>query len=168
MRTVLFGGTFDPWTSAHQEIVERLSSLYDKVIVIPTNIIYYKGNNHMFSFDERFKMAVENVNVIKQNNSSAVIEVNDIERNVDKNWRFIHTLKKIIEGSQDEFFYAIGSDSLQRFTSWYEWEEILKRVKLVVFNRPGYTENLPDIPYELLPMNNPVSSTQVRKTLGGK
>lgn len=168
MRTVLFGGTFDPWTSAHQEIVERLSSLYDKVIVIPTNIIYYKGNNHMFSFDERFKMAVENVNVIKQNNSSAVIEVSDIERNVDKNWRFIHTLKKIIEGSQDEFFYAIGSDSLQRFTTWYEWEEILKRVKLVVFNRPGYTENLPDIPYDFLPMNNPVSSTQVRKTLGGK
>lgn len=168
MRTVLFGGTFDPWTSAHQEIVERLSSLYDKVIVIPTNIIYYKGNNHMFSFDERFKMAVENVNVIKQNNSSAVIEVSDIERNVDKNWRFIHTLKKIIEGSQDEFFYAIGSDSLQRFTTWYEWKEILKRVKLVVFNRPGYTENLPDIPYDFLPMNNPVSSTQMRKTLGGK
>jgi hypothetical protein len=41
--------------------------------------------------------------------------------------------------------------------------------RLVVFNRPGYTDNLPDdIPYIYVPMNNPESSTRIRKLISQK
>ena len=118
MKIVIFGGTFDPWTSAHQEITERLSANYDKVLVVPTTVRYYKVNKQMFSFNERFEMACKKTEAIKN------VQVCDIERSVDDNWRFIDTLKKVIElkGTENQFYVAIGSDSLQKFKTWAEWE----------------------------------------------
>lgn len=161
MKIVIFGGTFDPWTSAHQEITERLSKSYDKVLVVPTTIRYYKVNKQMFSFNERIEMAAKKVSELKN------VEVCDIERSVDDNWRFIDTLNKAIEqfGKDNEYYVAIGSDSLQKFKTWHEWEKILQLAKLVVFNRPGYTTEFPDIEYEYLPMENSISSTILRKKL---
>ncbi len=161
MKIVIFGGTFDPWTSAHQEIVKRLSKNYDKVLIIPTTVRYYKVNKQMFSFNERYNMAAKKIEGL------ANVEMNDMERSVDDSWRFIDTLKKVIEqyGNENEYFVAIGSDSLQKFTTWHKWEEILNLAKLVVFNRPGYTEDFPAIPYEYLQMENEVSSSALRQKI---
>ncbi|MCR4580681.1 MAG: nicotinate-nicotinamide nucleotide adenylyltransferase [Treponema sp.] len=161
MKIVLFGGSFDPWTSAHQEIAERLSALYDRVIIIPTAIRYYKYNQQMFSFDERYKAAKEKTQKLKN------IKLLDIEKNIDEVWRFIDTLEAVrrIYGLENEYYVAIGSDSLQKFTTWTSWEKILQAAKLLVFNRPGYAENLPDIPFEYLPMENPISSTEIRNKI---
>ena len=76
-------------------------------------------------------------------------------------------MKKVIElyGNENEYSVAIGSDSLQKFTTWHKWEEILNLSKLVVFNRPGYTEDFPAIPYEYLQMENEVSSSALRQKL---
>ena len=161
MRIVLFGGTFDPWTSAHQEITERLSAAYDKVLVIPTTIKYYKDNLQMFSFEERIFAARQQTEQLKN------VRVLDLEKNTDEKWRFVHTLRAVrgMYGQEKEYFTAIGSDSLQKFTSWYEWKEILKLSRLLVFNRPGFTEMFPDIPFEYLPLENPISSTEIRNQL---
>lgn len=162
MKIVIYGGTFDPWTSAHQEIVEKLSAKYDSVLIIPTTVRYYKVNKQMFSFNERFEMAEKKVAGFKN------VEVCDIERSVGDDWRFVHTLEKVIEenGTKHEYYVAIGSDSLQKFKTWFEWEKILKLSKLVVFNRPGYTDNFPeDVSYEYIQMENNISSTALRQKL---
>ena len=180
MKIVVYGLTADPMTSAHMEIIERLSEKFDKVIVVPTNVNYYKNykghDRAMFSFAERYDALVEKCKNLKN------VEVNDVERDVVEGWRFIHTLKKLmcyietyddyekiksdLEESKEEWYLAMGSDSLQNFKTWSEWENIIKLAKLVVFNRPGYTDNFPtDIEYEYLEMNNDISSTKVRKNL---
>lgn len=148
--------------------------------MVPTNVNYYKNykghDRAMFSFTERYDALVEKCKNLKN------VEVNDIERDAVEGWRFIHTLKKLmhyretyddyekiksqLEESEEEWYIAMGSDSLQNFKTWSEWENIIKLAKLVVFNRPGYTDNFPtDIEYEYLEMNNDISSTKVRKNL---
>ncbi|MDD5930020.1 MAG: nicotinate-nicotinamide nucleotide adenylyltransferase [Spirochaetales bacterium] len=158
MTIVIFGGTFDPWTSAHQEITERLAKKYDKVFVIPTNVSYYRSNEKMYSFDERVELAGKELSNISN------VEILTIERSVGSEWRYIDTLKEVIKifGKENQYFTAIGSDSLQKFTTWTKYEEILNLSKLIVFNRPEYTTDFPDIEYEYLPMDNPISSTQLR------
>lgn len=167
-------------TSAHMEIIERLSEKFDKVIVVPTNVNYYKNykghDRAMFSFTERYDTLVEKCKNLEN------VEINNVERDVVEGWRFIHTLKKLmgytityddyekiksqLEEAKEEWYVAMGSDSLQNFKTWSEWENIIKIAKLVVFNRPGYTDNFPtDIQYEYLEMNNDISSTKVRKNL---
>ena len=180
MKIVVFGLTADPMTSAHMEIIERLSEKFDKVIVVPTNVNYYKNykghDRAMFSFTERYDTLVEKCKNLEN------VEINDIERDAVEGWRFIHTLKKLMgytityddyekiksqhEEAKEEWYVAMGSDSLQNFKTWSEWENIIKIANLVVFNRPGYTDNFPtDIEYEYLEMNNDISSTKVRKNL---
>lgn len=161
MTIAIFGGTFDPWTSAHQQILQTLSEKYRRVIVIPTAIRYYKAGNQMFSFEERMRSAREHSRIFA--NARAI----DIEKNVDENWRFVHTLQAVrgMYGTDNEYYVAIGSDALQKFTSWFEWQKILENASLVVFNRPGFTKDFPDIPFEYLPMENPASSTEVRNLL---
>ena len=167
-------------TSAHMEIIERLSKKFDKVIVVPTNVNYYKNykghDRAMFSFTERYDTLVEKCKNLEN------VEINNVERDAVEGWRFIHTLKKLmgytityddyekiksqLEEAKEEWYIAMGSDSLQNFKTWSEWENIIKIAKLVVFNRPGYTDNFPtDIEYEYLEMNNDISSTKVRKNL---
>lgn len=180
MRIVVFGLSADPVTSAHMEIITRLSEKFDKVIVVPTNVNYYKNykghDRAMFSFTERYDTLVEKCKKLEN------VEVNDVERDIVEGWRFIHTLKELmgyiatygdyeriksrLEELEEEWYIAMGSDSLQSFKTWTEWENIIKIAKLVVFNRPGYTDNFPtDIQYKYLEMNNDISSTKVRKNL---
>ena len=49
-RTVLFAGTFDPYTRGHHALVERALAMFDKVVVaVGRNL----GKNCMFSLEER-------------------------------------------------------------------------------------------------------------------
>ena len=56
-RTVLFAGTFDPYTRGHHALVERVLAMFDKVVVaVGRNL----GKNCMFSLEERVS-AIEKV-----------------------------------------------------------------------------------------------------------
>lgn len=167
MKIVIYGGTFDPCHQGHIKIIETLSKKFDKVIVVPTTIRYYKINAQMFSFNERFE------NIKKRCEKYDNVEVSDIERDVDKDWRFIDTLRKLTSGkiltsiNENEYWVAMGSDSFQKFKTWCDWEEILKRAKLIVFRRPNYENDFPtDIPY--IYENNfniDVSSSRLREQI---
>lgn len=163
-RIVIYGGTFDPIHTGHIEIIKRLSEKFDKVIVVPTTIRYYKKNDCMYSFNHRFKK----VNAAVENLEN--VEVSDIEREAPTEWRFIDTLRKIASGhimdELEEYYVAIGSDSFQKFETWSEYEEILKYAKLVVFHRPGYEDNFPNIEHEYISdINIDMSSTKLRAAL---
>ena len=69
--------------------------------------------------------------------------------------------------SLDEYQYytVMGSDSWQNFTTWESYEEILKRSKILVFKRPGYEDNFPDLPFEYVDMNVDISSTEIREKM---
>ena len=58
MRVAIFGGSFDPIHRAHMEIIKRLiyELKMDKVIIVPTNVTYYKKNNQMLTFNERLEL----------------------------------------------------------------------------------------------------------------
>ena len=56
-RTVLFAGTFDPYTRGHHALVERALAMFDRVVVaVGRNL----GKNCMFSLEERVS-AIEKV-----------------------------------------------------------------------------------------------------------
>ena len=67
MTAAMYPGTFDPITLGHEELVRRISSLFDEVIVA---IASSPRKDLMFSIDERIHLAKEvlsdlqNVNVI--------------------------------------------------------------------------------------------------------
>ena len=164
-KIAIYGLSADPLHKGHLEIIKYLSEHFDKVIVVPTTVRYYKKNIQMFSFNERFETVKKKCECFKN------VEVDDIERNAPDNWRYIDTLRKLSSGkivkSLDEcqYYTVMGSDSWQNFTTWESYEEILKRSKILVFKRPGYEDNFPDLPFEYVDMNIDISSTEIREKM---
>ena len=164
-KIAIYGLSADPLHKGHLEIIKYLSEHFDKVIVVPTTVRYYKKNIQMFSFNERFETVKKKCECFKN------VEVNDIERNAPDSWRYIDTLRKLSSGkivkSLDEcqYYTVMGSDSWQNFTTWESYEEILKRSKILVFKRPGYEDNFPDLPFEYVDMNVDISSTEIREKM---
>ena len=164
-KIAIYGLSADPLHKGHLEIIKYLSEHFDKVIVVPTTVRYYKKNIQMFSFNERFETVKRKCECFKN------VEVDDIERNAPDSWRYIDTLRKLSSGrimkSLDEYQYytVMGSDSWQNFTTWESYEEILKRSKILVFKRPGYEDNFPDLPFEYVDMNIDISSTEIREKM---
>lgn len=164
-KIAIYGLSADPLHKGHLEIIKYLSEHFDKVIVVPTTVRYYKKNIQMFSFNERFETVKKKCECFKN------VEVDDIERNAPDSWRYIDTLRKLssrkIVKSLDEcqYYTVMGSDSWQNFTTWESYEEILKRSKILVFKRPGYEDNFPDLPFEYVDMNVDISSTEIREKM---
>lgn len=50
MRTVIYAGTFDPFTNGHIDLVQRASQLFDKVIIA---VARNEKKSPMFSMEER-------------------------------------------------------------------------------------------------------------------
>ncbi len=164
-KIAIYGLSADPLHKGHLEIIKYLSEHFDKVIVVPTTVRYYKKNIQMFSFNERFEVVKRKCECFKN------VEVDDIERNAPDSWRYIDTLRKLSSGKivepldECQYYTVMGSDSWQNFTTWESYEEILKRSKILVFKRPGYEDNFPDLPFEYVDMNVDISSTEIREKM---
>ena len=96
MNIAIFGGSFDPLHKGHLEIIKKLFDDFkmDKVIVIPTNVSYYKKNKAMFTYDKKIeicKLLIDNDEKLKSLN----IEVSDIERNIKDDEGFAHTILRL-------------------------------------------------------------------------
>ena len=56
MLTVVYPGTFDPFTRGHEDLVRRAARLFDRVVV---GIAASESKRPMFTLDERIEMARE-------------------------------------------------------------------------------------------------------------
>lgn len=58
MKTIIYSGTFNPITKGHVNLVERASTLFDKVIIA---IAYSAAKKPMFSLDERITLCQQSL-----------------------------------------------------------------------------------------------------------
>ena len=56
MKTVIYPGSFDPFTNGHLDLVERARCLFDKVVVA---VAVNSGKNPLFTLEERRQLIVE-------------------------------------------------------------------------------------------------------------
>lgn len=150
MKYGIFGGTFDPFTPAHYEMVCRClsSGEVDKVIVVPTVVDYYrKGKTALFNAEHRrqvleyWRTGFEAVGLSDRvlydyYEYDVILKKPAIEV---ESRRYVHMLKRIVGayGKNNEYFTIIGGDSLENFQTWHRWQDVLKLSKLIAFQRNG-------------------------------
>ena len=135
----LFGGTFDPIHMGHilpiKKAAEQLS--LDNIHIIPANIPPHKSKTQSNSF-HRSKM----VKIVCQHEPLFSFDGRELQRK--KASYTVDSLREIVKEFSDKkqnvnLYFFMGMDSLNTFTSWYQWQEILSLCSLVVMPRPGYT-----------------------------
>ena len=178
----VFGGTFDPVHNGHTKIIQNLLELipFDEIKVIPNGQPPHRTS--VCSNNDRLEM----VNLAFKGIDQISIDEREIHREGPS--YAIHTAKEVLEEfHQHNVVWVMGSDAFSEIDSWFEWEEFIKIINILVMIRPGskidpasqagilikdkQTSNIDDLNQgagkilvvDIDPVN--ISSTQVRSNL---
>ncbi len=157
---ILFGGSFNPVTKAHLNIIKLLKEKFkpENIVVMPVGDNYTWKN--MANFSDRFNM----LNLVKDD-----FIISDFEQ---KNTKFSGTYYTLNELSKkyNDLYFCIGADNLDAFDKWINYKNLLQDYNIIVFERPGFkSRKIIDKKYSeykekfhILELNLDVSSSQIR------
>lgn len=137
MRIGVFGGSFDPIHLGHLILAEncRQQANLDQVLFMPCAMSPHKLNGAHGTDRQRMEMLDLAIGGHRDFvRSDMEIKRGGVSYTVD-------TLRELDESQPDnEWFFLMGADSLDSFSSWREPETILKLAKPIIVGRPGSAE----------------------------
>lgn len=138
MKIGLFFGSFNPMHVGHKVIASYMVEFSDleKVVFVVSPQNPFKEKKSLLNQHHRLQIIrVE----VSDNNK---LDVSDIEFKMPKPSYTIDTLVRLKENyPQNEYAIIIGSDNLQSFHKWKNYEQILEDYSIYVYPRPGFEIN---------------------------
>lgn len=130
-RIALFGTSANPPTAAHKTILRWLGDRYDRAAVWASDNPF-KPNQPPLEHRERMLGVLIGEIETSRNN----IELHE-ELSSPRTLETVKTAKEIW-GENAEFTLVIGSDLVSQMPRWYQVEQLLNQVRLLIVPRPGY------------------------------
>ena len=133
-RIGLLGGTFDPAHDGHlhlsREALKRLALDHVWWLVSPGNPL--KQNDALPSVKKRVAAARAVANHPR-------IQVTGIEERLGTLYTIdtLTALQKAAPGVR--FVWLMGADNMAQLDAWKSWQDIMQRVPVAIFDRPGYS-----------------------------
>lgn len=160
IRTVVFGGSFDPIHRAHTALASEVlrRGIADEVwfMVSPQN----PHKRTMNLTDENVRLRMVQLAVAGEPRFKAC----DFEFTLPRPSYTLNTLDAIEKKHPDRaFMLLIGADNWSKFDRWYKGDEILSRFPVIVY--PRESQEQPPLPHGVLWLASPlydISSTLVR------
>jgi len=169
MKIGIFGGCFNPPHNMHKDIALSLikKGYLDKVIYVPTGDKYNK--NGLISYYHRLNM----LKLMIKNNKNIIVSNIGNNENYEYTYQVLDYYKKKYKDS--DIYFICGSDNLENFDTWKNYEYILKNYKLLVINRNSNITKLLD-KYNSYIENiiitnikeNTISSSYIRNNINNK
>ena len=134
----VFGGTFNPIHTGHQEIIKCLSTRadIDKVLLMPTKIPPHKSTDYLADENDRYNMCCLVASYFHN------VEVSDIELFREGKSYTIDTVNTLCSlYPNKDLALTIGGDMLVSFTRWKQYQDILSKCTLFVFGRGDISES---------------------------
>lgn len=128
MKTVIFGGTFNPFHFGHLKLIKEVQDTVepDRFILMPTHVPPHKVQEDIVDDADRIEMcrlAAKEVDGV---------EVSDYEIKAGGKSYTVLTLEHLHElYPDDELYFAMGSDMLISFLNWYKPDRIMELATLV-------------------------------------
>jgi len=135
MKIGLFFGSFNPIHIGHKVIASYLVDFTDldkvMLVVSPQNPLKQK----ISLLDQYHRLQIIRAEI----EDNPKLEVSDIEFDMPKPSYTIDTLVRLKEKyPENNYSIIMGSDNLQNFHKWKNYEQILEDYSVYVYPRPGY------------------------------
>jgi len=154
----IFGGSFDPPHKGHQLIVEKaIENLQiDKLFVVPAYLNPFKTSTLA---DAHTRLSWCHTLF----DSIGGVKVDDYEIKEGKSTVTSQSVKHFNQ-AYDVKYLIIGSDNLSTLTKWHAFEWLNETVTWVIATRDNHHLDTDELnKWELLPIEAPMSSTQIRE-----
>ena len=131
----ILGGSFDPAHKGHLVISKEAHKKFDL-----KSIVWAITNQNPFK-KKTSKNLKERIGYCKKIiKSNKFIKVKYFEDLINSN-RTTDLIDHLYKTQKYELFFLIGADNLIDFHKWHKWRNILKKSKLIVFDRHGFKKN---------------------------
>lgn len=127
-KTVVFGGTFNPFHLGHLKLMKEVIFAVrpDRFILVPTHIPPHKAAVELVNDADRLEMC----KIVAKEFSG--VEVSDFEIVSGGKSYTVNTLEHFHAlYPEEQLYFAMGSDMLISFLSWYRPDRILELATLV-------------------------------------
>ena len=154
----IFGGSFDPPHKGHQLIVEKaIENLQiDKLFVVPAYLNPFKTST-LADAPTRLSWCHTLFDSIER------VRVDDYEIKEGKSTVTSQSVKHFNQAYNVKYL-IIGSDNLSTLTKWHAFEWLNETVTWVIATRDNHHLDTDELnTWELLPIEAPMSSTQIRE-----
>ena len=139
LKVGLFGGAFDHPHIGHIIVINNLliQNNLDEVWVVPSGIHRDKS----LISDAKHRLDMLQLLFADFFNNQKKVQLKDFQiKDTSKISTSIDLWDNVNELFPSyEFYFVIGSDLVDSLDSWYQGEELLKKSRFIIFNRPGYT-----------------------------
>ena len=163
----ILGGSFDPAHKGHLTISKEALKRFGlkKIIwaITKKNPLKNKTSKNLSERIEGCKKIIKKTNLI---------EVKFYENKISSN-KTINLINYLSKDKKKDIYFLMGADNLINFHKWHKWKTILKKCKIIVFDRHGYKrKSFNSIAFKRLNKKNLVfiefdkvniSSSQLRK-----
>jgi nicotinate-nucleotide adenylyltransferase len=162
VRTVLFGGTFDPVHNAHIEVAREVLRRFEvlRLVFVPAARPPHKSEGPFASFDDRVHM------VELACEGEPRFEVSRVDEEFARSYSIL-TIEKVLEQGRGPLSFLIGADAFADIETWHRWQDVVRLVEFIVVTRPGAVWRRPAgaTVRELSGLWLPVSSSEIRRGL---
>lgn len=175
-RVGIFGGTFDPIHMGHLIVAETIMDEFhlDKVVFIPAAVPPHKLGRQISPAKHRYMMTM------LATCSNPRFQVSDMEMHRQGPSYSRDTLAQLIKehGSDTEFYFIVGADSVENLHTWNRIDELLTMCHFIGASRPGCMPDMEKIAQRFGPLAEKIhcletpeleiSSTEIRHRVGQK
>ena len=134
-RVGILGGTFNPIHHGHLIMAEQVKSQLDldKVMFMPDNLPPHVDAKSAIDAKYRLKMAELAIE------TNPDFEIEDIELKRGGVSYTYDTMKELtLRNPETEYYFIIGGDMVEYLPKWHRIADLIKLVKFVGVERPGY------------------------------
>lgn len=182
-KIIVFGGSFNPLSKAHGDLIHLLISNYkpNRFIVLPSSDEFIKDKKHfqdenIIPLNKRLKI----LNEFKKRNRKIEIELIEINNSTFKTYDSLMYLQNKYEDS--DIYFALGSEKINNLHNWYKIDELPKHFKFIVLKRNEVSESENNLYKEEIVVKNKnsfiffnfrkdlhdISSTKIRELIKNK
>ncbi len=131
MNRIIFGGSFDPIHLGHINMAKKASEQFDaEVYFVPAPVSVWKKES--ISVDKKIDM----IKLSIEDEKRFHIDLFEVKSGNDINYSLYTAEYFVNKYPNDEIFYLIGVDQVNKFHLWYEAEKLAKIVHIIFFDRP--------------------------------
>lgn len=154
-KIIVFGGSFNPLSKAHGDLIHLLINNYkpDRVILLPSSDEFIKEKKHfqeddIIPLNKRLKILKE----FNKRNRKIEIELIEINNPTFKTYDSLMFLKNKYKNS--DIYFALGNEKLINLHNRYKVNELLKYFKFIVLKRSEVRESENNLNREEIVLNN--------------